>query len=88
MSDFYEVWDFESRNITNSVPSEALALAFLRSLLDLNGPEGVQEMGIVRQTVNNSGEYQPTLILEGAALLARLHTIESTKQTRASRAAS
>ena len=52
MSDFYEIWDFETRNIINTTPTEAMALTFLHGLLDLNGPAGVREMGIVRQALD------------------------------------
>jgi hypothetical protein len=72
MSAFYEVWDFETNNIINTVDTEAAAIRFLRGLFDLNGPDGVRDMGIVRQAPDNSGEYEPELVLEGGALLARL----------------
>jgi hypothetical protein len=78
MAVIYEVLDFETNNIINSFETEAAALQFLRRLLDLNGPEGVREMGIVRQTPDATGEYEPTLILDGPALLARLGTASGT----------
>lgn len=68
----YEVWDFETRNIINSCDSEGAALAFVRRLYELNGPGGVRELGILRQDLDESGEYEPTLIAEGSALLMQL----------------
>jgi len=87
MPAFYEVWDFETRNVINSFDNEEAALVFLRRLLDLNGPDGVRELGIVRQTPDPTGEYEPTLILEGSALLARLGVNRETGSTSARRAA-
>jgi hypothetical protein len=66
----YEVWDYETGNQINSFETEEAALAFLRRLLTLNGPEGVRELAIVRQTPASTGEYEPTLIFEGTELLA------------------
>ena len=81
---FYEVWDFETRNVINSFDTEAAALAFVRRLLDLNGPDGVHELGIMRQVPDVSGEYEPTLIAEGQALLARIDTMTSPVRRAAS----
>lgn len=84
----YEVWDFETRNVINSFEAEEAALVFLRRLLALNGPDGVRELAIVRQAPDASGEYEPTLILEGPALLARLGVDDEASRPSAQRAAS
>lgn len=68
MSAFYEVWDYESRNLIGRFDTEAAARAFLCRLLELNGPDGVRELAVVRQTPDAAGEYEPTLVLEGAEL--------------------
>src|SRR4051794_9460232 len=85
MEAFYEVWDFETRNIVHSVETEAAATLFLRRLLDLNGPDGIREMGVVRQAPDASGEYEPALILDGHALLGRLSAISSPGHPKARR---
>jgi hypothetical protein len=87
MSVFYEVWDFETSNIINTVETEAAAILFLRGLLDLNGPAGMRELGVVRQTPDASGEYEPALILEGPALLHRLGAVSGSGYPEARRAA-
>jgi hypothetical protein len=69
MSAFYEVWDYKTRNLINSFETEEAARAFLRRLLELNGPDGVRELAVIRQTPGGAGEYEPTLILEGAELV-------------------
>jgi hypothetical protein len=86
MAVIYEVLDFETNNIINSFETEAAALQFLRRLLDLNGPNGVREMGIVRQATDATGEYEPTLILDGPALLARLGKASGTSHSEPRRA--
>jgi hypothetical protein len=70
MPTFYEVWDYETRNQINSVETEAAALAFVCRLLELNGPDGIRDLAIVRQEPDRSGEYEPTLIMEGSEVLA------------------
>jgi hypothetical protein len=85
---FYEVWDFETRNLINQFDTEAAALVFVRSLFDLNGPDGVRELAILRQDPDVSGDYEPTLIAEGTKLLARLSTDGATSSQSARRAAS
>ena len=77
MSTFYGVWDYQTRNQINSVETEEAALAFVRRLLELNGPDGVRDLAIVRQEPDASGEYEPTLILEGAELLANAETLKA-----------
>jgi hypothetical protein len=84
----YEVWDFETRNIINSFETEDAALVFLRRLLALNGSDGVRELAIMRQTPDASGAYEPTLTLEGPALLTRLGVDEEARAPSARRAAS
>ena len=84
----YEVWDFETRNVINSFETEDAALGFLRRLLALNGPDGVRELAMLRQTPDAAGEYEPTLLLEGPALLARLGVNEEAGRQSARRAAS
>jgi hypothetical protein len=86
MPTFYEVWDFETRNIINSFPSEAAALLFLNRLLEPNGPDGVRELGLMRQSPDASGEYEPTLVLDGDALLARLRSASHSSAPEARRA--
>jgi len=88
MPAIYEIWDFETTNIINTFDTEAAALAFLRRLLELNGLDGVRELAIMRQTPDGSGEYEPTLILEGPALLARLRPEGEPDPLSARRAAS
>ena len=77
MSTFYGVWDYQTRNQINSVETEEAALAFVRRLLELNGPDGVRDPAIVRQEPDASGEYEPTLILGGAELLANAETLKA-----------
>ena len=84
----YDVWDFETRNVINSFEAEEAALAFVCRLLALNGPVGVRELAIVRQAPDASGEYEPTPILEGPALLARLGVNDEASRPSARRAAS
>ena len=83
MPAFYEVLDFETRNVINSFDTEAAALVFVRSLLDLNGPDGVRELAIIRQAPDASGEYEPTLIVDGPSLLDRLMMDGATPARRA-----
>ncbi len=66
MKTFYEVWDFETRNMIGSFDSEAEARAVLKKILDLNGPDSVRELAILRQEPDAGGEYQPSLLVEGA----------------------
>jgi hypothetical protein len=82
----YEVWDFETNNIINSFGAEAAALLFLRRLLDLNGVDGVRDLGVIRQTTDDSGEYEPALILDGPALLARLEAASEARHAEPRRA--
>jgi hypothetical protein len=84
MSAVYEVWDYESRNLINSFDTEVAARAFLQRLLELNGPDGVRELAIVRQVPDAAGEYEPTLLLEGAELLGAPVTHAAERSTRAS----
>jgi hypothetical protein len=88
MPAFYEVWDFETRNVINSFESETAALVFLRRLFDLNGPDGVRDLAIMRQTIDASGEYEPTLVLEGPALLTRVIADNTASNASGRRAAS
>ena len=67
----YEVWDYESRNLVNGFETEDAAVAFLGRQFELNGPEGVRELAIVCQEPDESGEYEPRLVLEGPEFLAR-----------------
>jgi|tagenome__1003787_1003787.scaffolds.fasta_scaffold20124635_2 hypothetical protein len=87
MAAFYEVWDFETRNIINSFASEAAALLFLGRLFELNGPDGVRELGLMRQTPDVSGEYEPVLILDGDELLARVRAANGPSAPETRRAA-
>jgi hypothetical protein len=83
---FYEVWDFETRNIINSFPSEAAALLFLGRLLELNGPDGIRELGLMRQTPDASGEYEPVLLFDGDELLTRVRAVARPSVPEARRA--
>lgn len=74
MSTFYEVWDYQTRNQINTAETEEAARAFLRRLLELNGPDGIRDLAIVRQEPDGSGDYEPTLILEGTELLANVES--------------
>jgi hypothetical protein len=74
MSTFYEVWDYETRNQINCFETEAAARAFLDRQLELNGPDGVRDLAIVRQDPDGSGEHEPTLILEGSEFLVNTQT--------------
>ena len=84
----FEVWDFETRNVINTFETEDAALVFVRRLLALNGPDGVRELAIMRQAPDASGQYEPTLLLEGTALLARLGVDEEASTPSSRRAAS
>ena len=42
----YDLWDVESGNIVNTFETERDALAVVRTLLDLNGPEYVQALSL------------------------------------------
>lgn len=70
MRAFYEVWDYETGNVINSVDTIDAALSFVRTLFDLNGSEGIRELAVMRQSPDSSGEYEPKLIAEGMDLLA------------------
>ena len=87
MAAFYEVWDFETRNIINTFDTEVAALLFVRGLLELNGTEGIRELGIVRQGPDASGEYEPTLVADGLALLARVRASDEANRKEVRRAA-
>ncbi len=71
MKTFYEVWDFETRNMIGSFESESEATALLARLLELNGPDSVRELAILRQEPDAAGGYTPSLLLEGAAFAER-----------------
>jgi hypothetical protein len=88
MPAFYEVWDLETSNLINSFDTEQAALEFLRRLFDLNGLDGVRDLAIMRQTLDASGEYEPTLVLEGPALLTRVIADSSASNASGRRAAS
>ena len=74
MAGFYEVWDYESRNLINSFETEDAAVAFLSRQYELNGPAGVRELAIVCQEPDELGEHEPRLILEGTEFLAQRAT--------------
>ena len=42
----YDLWDIESGNIVNTFETEREALAVVRTLLDLNGPEYAQALSL------------------------------------------
>jgi hypothetical protein len=88
MPAFYEVWDLETSNLINSFDTEQAALVFLRRLFNLNGPDGVRDLAIMRQTLDASGEYEPSLVLDGAALLARIIADNTASNASGHRAAS
>jgi hypothetical protein len=88
MPAFYEVWDLETSNLINSFDTEQAALEFLRRLFDLNGPDGVRDLAIMRQTLDASGEYEPTLVLDGPALLTRVIADNTASNASGRRAAS
>jgi len=68
MKTYYEVWDYETRNMIATFDSEAESVAFLRRMRELNGADGVRELAVLRQAPDASGEYESTLVLEGEAL--------------------
>lgn len=70
MAAHYEVWDYESRNLINSFETEEAAIAFVGRQFELNGPDGVRELAVVCQEPDESGEYEPRLVLEGLEFLA------------------
>lgn len=69
MAAHYEVWDFESRNLINCFETEDAAMAFLSRQYELNGPDGVRELAVVRQETGESGECEPRLVLEALTSL-------------------
>ena len=42
----YDLWDVDSGNIVNTFETEQEALAVVRTLLDVNGPEYVQALSL------------------------------------------
>ncbi len=72
MRPIYEVWDFESRNRIGAFDSQAEALALFEKLFALNGESGVRELGLMRQEPDAFGEYEPTLLLDGAQFIATI----------------
>jgi hypothetical protein len=44
----YELWDMQSRNLLDDFDTEAEALAVVRELLALNGPESAYALALTR----------------------------------------
>ena len=65
----YQVWDDETGNIIASYESREDALAFLRGMLDANGPSGVTELALIEYPPDGS---DPVTILEGAGFLEQM----------------
>jgi hypothetical protein len=66
----YDLWDVESGNIVNTFETERDALAVVRTLLDLNGPEYVQALSLGHE--DDDGSMR--IVAEGddlATLLAK-----------------
>ena len=62
----YQVWDDATGNIVASYASREAALAFLRGMLDANGPSGVTELAVIEYPSDGS---DPVTVLEGAEFL-------------------
>lgn len=63
---FYEVWDFESRNLLASYDTEDEALELVRSMIQEYGTEAVQQWGMAR---DSGDEYEA--MATGEALINR-----------------
>jgi hypothetical protein len=68
----YEVWDTETANQIGAFQTLAEAEALLRDVLRVNGPGVACDMAIVAYHRTAAGEYEPTTVLEGSELVARL----------------
>ena len=70
MTTVYEVWDTETANRIGAFPTLADAEGLLRDVLRVNGPEVAREMAVLAYS-EDSDEYEPILVLEGATLVAQ-----------------
>jgi hypothetical protein len=70
----YDLWDVESGNIVNTFETEGAALAVVRTLLDLNGPEYVHALSLGCEDDDGS----ISVVAEGDELAARAATISTT----------
>ena len=71
MSVTYEVWDTETANRIGAFPTEGEAVALLRDVLRVNGPEVAREVLILAYPDDGS---EPYAVLEGAQFVARAST--------------
>ena len=75
---FYELWDVESGNIINTYESEAQALAVVRGLLALNGPEYADALSLSFE----DDDEESTLVAEGSELAQRAASAEQAPHSR------
>ena len=66
----YEVWDTGTSNQIGSFATLAEAEALLGDVLRVNGPDVAREMVVLAYS-GNSGDDDPTLVLEGAEVVRR-----------------
>jgi hypothetical protein len=74
----YDLWDVESGNIVNTFETEHDALAVVRTLLDLNGPEYVQALSLGYE--DDDGSMR--IVAEGDRLASMLAESSSTTPER------
>jgi hypothetical protein len=65
----YQIWDDDTGNVIASFRSRAAAVAFLRAMLEANGPSGVVDLAIIAYPSDGS---DPFTFLEGAEFLERM----------------
>ncbi len=68
MGVIYEVWDTETAHQVGAFASEDEAVAVLRDVLDVNGPDVAREMLVLMYAAPGA---RPVTFIEGAAFVAR-----------------
>lgn len=74
----YDLWDVESGNIVTTFETERDALAVVRTLLDLNGPQYVQALSLGYEVADGSMR----IVAEGDHLASRLAELPPTTPER------
>ena len=80
----YELWDVESGNRIKSLGSESEALELVRKLLELNGPDYLNDLAlgaVPTQGDDEATELPP--VLEGPSLLARVGLVSAVRGSAA-----
>ena len=74
MAVVYDLWDIETGNMIGTYPSEAEAMQIVRELLDLNGVDYAEALGL--GYLDEHGNPHP--IATGATLVDRVREVRST----------